>query len=109
MVGVALDRAVDAVIVRAKNRSTRHHADIGQRGQFGLRLFNPVRAGHVGKRPGVRQKTPTQTKIFVRKDHLRARTACGQCCSQTRRSRADHQKITMQKPFVIGIGIALAG
>ena len=109
MVGPALQRAVDAVIVSADDRGPQEETDPVHRGQFAHGVCRPVRAGPTVHFMGFGVEPPAHDKILVGQDDPGAAAPGRQRRGKAGRTRADDQQVAMQEALVVAVRISRAG
>ena len=105
MVGHPFNGAIDAMVKRTNDSGAGHQPDIGNAGQFSGHLRCPFGSCGVADRNGLGVQPPARQKIFVGNDHPRTRSASGQRRGKACGAGPDDQHVTMQKAFVITIGV----
>ena len=105
MVGAALKRAINAVIIGPIDCGARHQPYIGQTCQLLPERLRPIRPRFPINLEGFAVEPPPRSEIFICQDNLCPAECGGARSGQTTGTCADDQKITMQKTFVINVWI----
>ena len=109
MVRLALQRAIDAVIVGADDRGPREETDPVHGRQFAHGVHRPVRAGPTIHLMGLGVEPPAHDEILVGQNHPRTAAPGGEGGGKAGRPGADNQQVAMQEPLVVAVRIGLAG
>ena len=107
MVRDTLNRGINPVIQRAKDRGARQQAHVRHLGQFGNSAGRPVGTGLIPQHVGFCVQPPAHAEVFICQDHPRARPCSGHRGGKPCGASADDEKVAVQEPFVVGIGIIL--
>ena len=105
MVGAALKRAINAVIIGPIDCGARHQPYIGQTCKLLPERLRPIRPRLLINLEGFAVEPPPPSEIFICQDNLCPAERGSARSGQTTGTCADDQKITMQKPFVINVWI----
>ena len=105
MVRNPLNRGINPVVKGPDNRGAGHQADIRHCGQFCHHARRPIGTGLASNLMSLGVEPSTHAEIFVRQHNARARAPRRQCGHQPRRPGTDDQKIAMQEPLVVFIGV----
>ena len=108
MIGPAFQQAKDAVVEGAVHSSARHYPDVVHIRQLGHRRGRPVCGGLTGDLLHIGVQTPAQQMVLIREDDPYPGAPRRQRRHQPGRAGPDHQQVTVQKTFVIGIRVGLA-
>ena len=105
MISLAFQRAIDAVIERAIDSRAWHDPHVVHRCQFLCRVGGPIRARFAIDLQCFGVQATAKAKILVRQQHTQPRAPGSQRRRQTCGAAANDQKIAMQIPVIILIGV----
>ena len=95
MVCVALNCAVDTVIVRADYRRARHYPYVWKRDQLSSGFGRPICTSLTTYFKCFTIQATAQNEVFIGDDDICARTSCGQSGLKARWAGAYDQQVTM--------------
>ena len=108
MVGPALQRAVDAVVVGAEHRGPRHRPDPVHGRELSHGVGRPAGAGPAVHLVGLGVEPPAHDEILVGQDDPRPAASRGKGGGKPGRTRAHDQQVAMQETLVVAVRVGLA-
>ena len=93
MIGYALKRTIDAIVIATKHRRPRHQPNVRLILEFRENGLSPRGAGCAINLLPVIQQSPTKHEVFIANNHSGGGSSSGKRCCQTGRPTSDDQHV----------------